>query len=456
MQDPAKDIHQTDSISKTFWRFALPSVAAMVVSGIYQVIDGFFVGHYIGAAGLAGINMAWPILGAVMGLGIMLGMGGGSLMSIYRGEQDASKVMLTLSSTLWLVIGFGIVAMLFLHSSSQYLLYLQGAKGEVLVLAEQYIAVYSYGAIITLGAGALPMLVRNDDSPHIATGLLVVGAVLNIVLDYLFIGVANMGLAGAAIATVIAQSVVAILGLLYFLLGYGNTKIKFGHVCPTLAIKAVRLGSSSLFMFMYYSLVIALHNKQLMLYASPVHVAAFAIIGYIATLYYLLAEGVASGLQPPVSYYFGAQQYDKVVATVKLAVKVIVATGIGVVALVNLFPVAIISFFSQGDAELLKVTSEGMRLHLFGLYLDGFLFLATVYFMAVGQGGKAVGISVANIVAQLPFLYLLPQWYGVNGVWLAVPISNLILVMIVAPVLIADLSRMGRQSFSGELKSEAA
>lgn len=430
------------SVSKTYWSFAIPSIFAMLVNGLYQVVDGIFVGHYLGSEGLAAINMAIPILAALAGFGIMIGMGGGSLMSQYRGEQSSTQEKSALAASIWLIGLFSLLAMLVLTLFSDLFLLLQGAVGQVLLFAQDYLQVFSYGVLMTIASAALPMLVRNDNSPTFSTLLIVIGALLNIILDYLLIAVWQLGLQGVAIATVISQSIVVIIALAYFVSGYSQCKIKLSASSFKNMYRATHLGASSLFMFFYFGFVIAVHNKLFISYGSTVHVAAFAIVGYVATLYYLMAEGIASGLQPPVSYYFGAKQYDKIVATLTLACKVILISGITTVIVLNLFPNVLIELFSQGEEQLTKAATTGIRLHLFALFLDGFLFLVTIYYMAVGQANKALWVSMGNMLVQLPFLYFLPIWLGVNGVWLAVPISNVLLTLIVAPVLWKDLKRL--------------
>ena len=446
MQEINPTIAPQESIARTFWRYAIPSIAAMLVSGLYQIIDGIFVGHYVGYEGLAAINTAWPVIGVIAGLGIMLGMGAGSLVSIYRGEGNSPLAQRTLTTSLWLITIFACLVMLFITLFGTQLLILQGAVGNTLALSQDYINVFVWGGGVTIAAAALPMLIRNDDSPNIATALMIIGAVMNIVLDYLFIGVFGFGLAGAAIATVISQLTVTLIGLGYFCSAHTSIKLRPNMLAGSiaLAIRIIKLGASSLIMFLYFSFVVAIHNKLFMLYGSAIEVGAFAIIGYIATLYYLVAEGIAGGAQPPISYYLGSQQHARIKATVMLALKTILISGVSVVVLLNSFPDTFISLFSNNDAALLVATENGLRLHLFALFLDGFIFLASVYFMAVDQGGKALMISLGNMLIQIPFLYFLPQWFGIDGIWLSLPISNVALTLIVAPLLWQDINRHNR------------
>ncbi|ELR66670.1 Multi antimicrobial extrusion protein [Photobacterium marinum] len=441
MADTITEINESNSTSRTFWRYAIPSVAAMLVNGLYQVIDGIFVGHYIGFEGLAGINIAWPVIGLVAGLGILVGMGSGSLISIYRGEGKNNQAQQTLSTGFGVIILAGLMVMMLLAMLAPTLLIAQGATGTTLQMGSAYISVFTWGAIFTIAAGALPMLIRNDNSPNFSTALLMLGAVINIVLDYLFIAHMNMGLKGAAIATVISQSIITIIAVGYFFSAKSELRLCLGKLTfsSSLAARSIELGTSSLFMYCYFSFILAIHNKLFMTYGSPVHVGAFAIVGYLMTMHYLLSEGIASGMQPPVSYYFGAGQKEKIRATLLLAIKVVVISGIAAVVFLNLYPETLISLFSNGDPQLAAETENGLRLHLFSMFLDGFIALSSVYFMAVNQGGKALAISAGNMLVQLPFLYLLPQWIGVDGIWLSVPLSNIVLFLFVAPLIWREL-----------------
>ena len=442
MNNSEQNIMSNEPIAKVFWRFAIPSVTAMVVNGLYQIVDGMFVGHYIGYQGLAGVNLAWPLIGIIAGMGMMIGMGGGSLISISRGEANYEKSRLTVSTSLWLSAFLGILISIVVYFFGVDVLQLQGAENEVLRLGAEYVSVFSWGAIFTVVSAALPMLIRNDNSPNTATAIMAIGALINIALDYLFIGVWGLELKGAAIATLLSQSIVIIIALKYFFSKYAQTRLKLSgcYFDCKVAIRSITLGSSSLLMFFYFSFISAIHNKLLLHYGTPVHVGAFAVIVYIGVIYYLTAEGIANGMQPLASYFFGSTQGDKVISVLTIAIKSVVTLGIVVVIVLYMFPDFIVGFFSQGEPNLLEAAVHGMKIHLLGLALDGFIFVASVYFVSVDQGGKALAISVCNMMIQLPFLYFLPNWFGIDGIWLSVPLSNLVLSLIIIPILWRDVS----------------
>lgn len=189
-----------------------------------------------------------------------------------------------------------------------------------------------------------------------------------------------------------------------------------------------------------------------MTYGDSTQLAAFAIVGYLASCYYFFAEGLVSGLQPPVSYYLGAKQPKRIIDTVKLALSVTLGSGVVLVILLNLFPGIFIGIFTSGNDALVEAAKTGVRLHLFALFLDGFLFMASVYFVAVGKSAQALFVSLGNMLVQFPFLFVLPKFLGIEGVWLAVPLSNIVFTCVVLPMLwvnLKGLMKMHRQAVKG-------
>lgn len=446
-QDKTHPDKKYDNVQRTFWRYALPSITALLVSGLYEIIDGIFVGQYIGYEGLAAINVAWPIIFVVVGIGFLIGIGSGSLISIHRGKQQPLEAQAILNTSVTLVLLFSLLCtglMLWLDTP---LLQLQNASGNPLSMALEYTEVFAIGSAITLLATALPMMIRNDDSPFVATGLLLMGAVLNILLDYLFMVQLGWGIRGAALATLSAQACVTLGALLYFTRFSNGLRFSRQLFSPCIRTcgRILLLGSSTFVMYLYASFDVALHNRLFMEYGNELIVGAYAIVGYLMMLFYLLSEGISDGMQPPVSYYFGSNRPRHMRSTVKLAVALIMAIGLGWTLFLSLMPAPVVSLFSDGNAALQDTASEGIRLHLFALALDGLIVLAAVYFTAVDQGRKALIISVSNIAIQLPFLLILPMFLGITGIWLALPVSTAVLFLVVAPMLWYDLRKRVRQ-----------
>ncbi|MBY8201417.1 MATE family efflux transporter [Vibrio fluvialis] len=436
------------SIYRQFLRYAIPTVAAMLVNGLYQVVDGIFIGHYVGAEGLAGINVAWPVIGTILGMGMLVGVGTGALASIKQGEKDlhsAKRILAT--GLLTLVMLAPIVATILWFFADDFLRW-QGAQGRTFELGMQYLQILIIGCVFTLGSIAMPFLLRNDDSPNLATLLMVVGALCNIVLDYVLIAWLQWELTGAAIATAISQLIVTGLGFSYFF--SKRAKLRLTRACLAMEWrylpKIFAIGVSSFFMYAYGSTMVALHNSLIIQYGNAVMVGAYAILGYIVTVYYLTVEGIANGMQPLASFNHGARQYDNIRRLLKVAMSIAVLGGVVFVLMINLFPEQVIGIFNSNDPRLMEGAVFALKLHMFALFLDGFLVVSAAYYQATNHGGKAMFVTVGNMMVQLPFLYILPKLYGITGVWIAFPLSNIALSCVVGVMLWRDVSRLGKTS----------
>lgn len=430
-------------VVRQFWRYTIPTVAAMLVNGLYQVVDGIFIGRYVGADGLAGINVAWPLIGTILGLGMLVGVGTGALVSIRQGEKQTHQAKQILVTGLILLAAMAPVIAVLMHFLADDFLRLQGATGRVFELGWQYVSILIYSCVFSLGSIAVPFLLRNDNSPNLATILMVIGALLNIVFDYLFIAWFRWELQGAALATAIAQMIVTLLGVGYFFSSRATLRLEKRDLkIQWLVIPQIfSIGTSSFFMYAYGSMMVALHNGLFASYGSPILIGAYAILGYIVTVYYLTAEGVANGMQPLVSYNHGSGNQQNIRILLKVAMSTSVLLGIGFIAVLNLFPYPFVSIFNSEDQALLDGAVMGIRLHMFALFLDGFLVVAAAYYQAINKGSKAMFVTIGNMLIQLPFLYIMPKIWGVAGIWLAFPLSNIALSLVVGWMLWKDVKR---------------
>ncbi|WP_322803053.1 MATE family efflux transporter [Vibrio alfacsensis] len=437
-----------NSIYKQFWKYTIPTVAAMLVNGLYQVVDGIFIGRYVGADGLAGINISWPIIGSILGIGMMVGVGTGALSSIKQGEKDSDGAKRILSTGLLLLVALMPMVATILYFFADDFIRWQGAEGRVYDLGLQYLHVLSVACVFSLGSIAVPFLLRNDDSPNLATILMVIGAIINIVLDYVFIALLDWELTGAAIATALAQMVVTILGVGYFFTSKAKMRLTFSDLKMQFDVipKIVTIGTSSFFMYAYGAMMVAFHNSLFAQHGSALLIGAYAILGYIVTVYYLIAEGIANGMQPLVSYNHGARNQDNIRKLLKIAMGTSVLGGVAFVILMNIFPYEFVSVFNSSDQELIDSAVLGIRLHMFALFLDGFLVVAAAYYQSVNKGSKAMFVTIGNMLVQLPFLFIMPKLLGVTGIWIAFPLSNIALSLVVFTMLWRDIKKLMNQS----------
>lgn len=438
------------SIYQQFWRYAIPTIAAMLVNGLYQVVDGIFIGQYMGGEGLAGINVAWPVISVILGLGMMVGVGTGALASIKQGENDLAGAKQALATGMMALLALSPIVAIALWQFADDMILLQGAQGRMYELAMQYLDILIVGGVFALGSIAVPFLLRNDDSPNMATLLMVLGAVINIALDYWFIALLGWELTGAALATAIAQAVVTVLGIGYFFssrakmrLTLKDFKFQF-HLLP----KIFSIGLASFFMYAYGSFMVAIHNALFAEYGSVTLVGAYAILGYIVAFYYLIAEGIANAMQPLLSYNYGARREDNMRKLFNVAMLSSVLGGAAFIGLLNLFPYQAVSVFNSSEPQLIEHTVMGIRLHLFSMFLDGFIVVAAAYYQAISYSRKALFVTLGNMLIQLPFLYVMPKLWGVTGVWIAYPLSNVALSVVVGVMIWRDIRKLQTSGYT--------
>lgn len=419
-------------IIKLFASYVIPTVIAMFISGTYQVVDGFFVGNFIGVAGLAAVNIGWSYITLLLGFGFLVGVGIGSLYSIAKGEDDDAKARKILGQALFLQFVPGFLIGLILYFLAPWLVYSLGVVGESAEMAIIFIRTFSFAAPFVIGSLAMPFIVRNVGTPLRATGYIAAGVVVNILLSFLLISYFRVGIVGAALASIGGEIVAMTFGG-YYILKQSQEKLVWSDFKPDFKlIGAILLtGSSAFFTFIYIGFIMALHHKVLVQYGGTVAVSAYTIAGYLLTIYYFAVEGVANGAQPLISRFYGEERIRSTRYVTRLMVYVGLGLGIIITALLLLFPEFFTSWFTS-DPELQTVTAYALRLHLAVLFLDGLFVTATMFFQAIGEGQKALVISIGNLVLQVPFLFILPKYWGLDGVWLTMPIATVILAVPVA------------------------
>ncbi|MDC0612074.1 MATE family efflux transporter [Vibrio sp.] len=429
---------------KSFFRYMILTVAAMLVSGLYQIIDGAFIGHYVGSNGLGAINTVWSILSLIIGIGLMIGVGTGAVASIFRGQKNHYKATSTLANGFILIGLFSVVGALLLHFTFPTLVSLQTSDKDVIKLSHKYLNVIIWCLPFLIGSTAIPFFIRNDGKPVIATLLMLFGAAINIVLDYLLIGYFHMNMQGAAIATVIAQSVTSILGSLYFYSDRATLRLHFRDIkfSLTITLRIVAIGLSSLFMYLYWGVMVGLHNSQFSWYGGTTALGAYAVLGYFVTFYYLTIEGVANSLQPLASFHYGEEKLAPIRELLKISLCIVMLLGGTLYLLLYLFPGPLLSVFTGSDDNLFDVASQGAKIHLFALAFDGFLVVSAAFYQSVHCAKKAIAITIGNIIVQPPLLWLLPKWFALDGVWLAYPLSNIMLSLFVGALLLRDIPKI--------------
>ncbi len=422
----------TAPLSRLFWRYVTPTVAAMLITGIYVTIDGIFVGHVLGQDGMAGLMLAYPICAVLYAVGALIGMGASSLVSFYLGQGNPAKarhivgnalVMVLLASALLSFIGI---------RYGEPMLAWMGAEGEIFTAGLSYLQAYAWLGVFAVLSMAFSSLLRNDGRPGFVTIIMVVGGLLNVLLDYLLMVVFPFGLAGVATATMLSQAVTGLACLWHFFTPRSQLRISWNTLRPDLRLmgETVRLGISSFLMYLYLSVVLALHNKALLAVGTSLHVAAYGVISYTEAFFYLVFEGIAMGIQPIASFNAGAGHWRRVLRIRNLALGVTLGIALCAMFPLYLWPEAAVYLFAGDNATLLPVASLGIWLYFWGLPMEGLLLVGATYFQAINRARIASLLTGGKLVLIGCFLWGFSTLWGVPGVWLALPTCSSLLVLV--------------------------
>ena len=416
-----------DSVGKLLFNFSLPAIVGMLVGALYNIVDRIFVGNGVGTLGITGITVCFPIMVIFMAFGMLVAIGGVSLFSIKMGEKrrDQAETILGNSFLLTILILFTLAfTFRILHVP---ILKLFGASREALPYASDYLRIILIGVPIQGISMGMNNFIRAEGRPAIAMGTQLIGALLNIALDPLFIFVLDMGVSGAALATVLAQSVSAMWVLHYFFMGRSLTKIhrQSMKIDVSLVKQIFAIGMAPFAMQIAASAIVTIFNRSLLVYGGNTAISAFGIIHSITMLLLMPIIGISQGVQPIIGYNYGARNTDRVKRALLLAVSAatfIVTAGF---ILTRIFPVEIISLFNKKDDELIRIGTQGIRVFLLLLPLVGFQITCSNYFQAVGKGKKSLFLSMSRqVLVLIPALLILPRFFGLEGIWMASPVSD--------------------------------
>lgn len=422
----------TAPLSRLFWRYVTPTVAAMLITGIYVTIDGIFVGHVLGQDGMAGLMLAYPICAVLYAVGALIGMGASSLVSFYLGQGNPAKARHIVGNALVMVLlASALLSFIGIRYGKPMLAWM-GAEGEIFTAGLSYLQAYAWLGVFAVLSMAFSSLLRNDGRPGFVTLIMVVGGLLNVLLDYLLMVVFPFGLAGVATATMLSQAVTGLACLWHFFTPRSQLRISWDTLRPDLRLmgETVRLGISSFLMYLYLSVVLALHNKALLAVGTSLHVAAYGVISYTEAFFYLVFEGIAMGIQPIASFNAGAGHWRRVLRIRNLALGVTLGIALCAMFPLYLWPEAAVYLFAGDNVTLLPVASLGIWLYFWGLPMEGLLLVGATYFQAINRARIASLLTGGKLVLIGGFLWGFSTLWGVPGVWLALPTCSSLLVLV--------------------------
>lgn len=415
-----------ERVGRLLFRLSMPSIIAMMVQALYNVVDTIFVGHGVGTLGIGAIAVVFPMHMLIMASSQTIGIGGASRISRRMGAGDFEGAAFTYGNMLILAEILGVLVLILGLLLMVPLLRFFGATEEILPYAKDYFRIIFLAAPVLTLAIINSGTARAEGNAKVAMMTMLCGSVLNIILDPIFIFWLDMGIQGAALATLISISVTSGLFLLYFIRGRSEIPVGFRYLRLNLNIirEILAVGSSSFAMAGAMSFTMALVYNTLRSLGGSVEIAAFGIIHRMLSFIFMPVMGITHGLQPIVGFNYGAQQFHRVKQGIKLAgisATTISTTGFLVMVL---FPEVIMTVFTR-DPALLKIGREALVYCIFGLPLAGMQIIGGGLFQALGKAAHALVLTLSRqVLILIPLMLVLPHFIGIKGVWLSFPAAD--------------------------------
>jgi putative MATE family efflux protein len=442
----ATDRIGTERIGKLLLDFSIPAIIGMLVNAIYNIVDRIYVGQGVDPLGIAGITVAMPLMLILMASSMLIGIGANSLFAIRLGEgrrDEVEKIMGHAFALLFLVPG--VVILFSLIFMDRILIDILGASEAVFPYARTYLRIILYGGVFSAMGPGINHFIRSDGHPRTSMFTQIVGALINIILDPLFIFVFGWGIAGAAWATIISQFVSFVWVMYYFNSRWTRLRFRLGDMKLELRLsfKIIAIGFAPFAMQTAIGLVNILLNRSLFVYGGDVAVTAMGIVYSIMVIIFMPLQGINMGAQPIIGYNYGAKNYDRVKRTFKLAaLSATIFVSLGYI-LIQLFPGFFISVFRDEEGPLMDMGIKAIRICTIFLPVLGFQMLSSNFFQAIGKPLQGTVLSLSRqILFYIPLLLVLPRFFGINGVFAAMPAADFCAVILSSVFIIRQFSRL--------------
>lgn len=441
-----------DRIGRLLLKLSLPAFFGMFVITLYNVVDTIFVGHYVGPLGIAGLSIVFPVQILSMGIGLMTGMGGASLVSRLIGASNISRAEHALGNAITSTIVLSAIIMIVGLSNTDLWLRLMGASETILPYARDYMEIILIGMFFQTFAMAINNLIRAEGNARVSMVGMIIGAVANIILDAIFIIPLGMGVKGAAIATVIAQ----LISVMYFMSYYYSGKSFLKFHSRNLAIEwtilraILAIGIASFAMTVAGSLSAIIVNRTLVAYGGDLAVSAFGIIHRIMMFAIMPGIVIGQGLQPILGFNYGAKRFDRALKVIKIAIAVATSCCIVVFMFLYFIPEPFIHIFTA-DSELVALGSYAAKRVFLLLYLIGFFMVSSTVFQSIGKAVPSFITAIARpALFLIPLILILPQYWQLDGVFLAFPITDALTFILALILLIPQIRKFRIMEMSGK------
>ncbi len=407
-------------------RYSVPAAISLLITAIYNIVDRIFVGNFCGTSALAGLSVCFPLSFLMMAVALTCSAGGASLFSLFHGSGETKDMSRSFGNSYLMVVVFELVLTVLLLLLTDPILQLFGVTETCYVYAVEYYRIVALGCIFQGISQVCCDFVRVSGKPVMGMCVTGIGAVTNIILDFLFVVVFDMGVQGAAVATVIGQFCSAAFGSV--LIFSGRTLVKITgdifRIRTGLAARIISCGFSLFIAQVAMGLISLVYNGQLGKYGGDTAISVYAVVSSVMTFVIMPASGISQGIQPILGNNYGAGKYHRVMETLGKAS--VLSVGITCVIWVGvlLFARQLIFLFGGGE-EMVAIGVSGLRINFVITPILGFVMLATTFFQSLGKPAPSILITAfRQIIFLIPFIYILPVFLGINGIFWAQPISD--------------------------------
>ncbi len=426
-QSPASS-HElaTEDIRKLIWKYSLPAMVGTVVMSLYNIVDRIFIGQGVGPLAISGLSLAFPFMIILMAFGMLIGAGSASRISITLGENDKDKAEKILGNAVVLTFIISGAAIILSLIFMKDLLFMFGGTANTIQYASDYMIIIIPGGIFTALYFGLNNILRASGNPKSAMFNILLGAIVNIILDPIFIFVFDWGIQGAAIATVISYFIGTLNVASHFI--YRDSQLRFHtrnfKLQKDIVYSILSIGMSPFSMQIGTSLVVILINGTLLKYGGDLAIGAYGIINSVNMMVVMFIIGLNQGTQPIIGYNYGARNFPRMFTTLKTAAFIgTIFTTVGFV-MGMFFPKPIVSVFTS-DLELQQISAVALRISVIMFPIIGFQVVVSNFFQSIGKAKLSIFLSLTRqFIFFIPALFILPPFFGLEGTWAVMPLSD--------------------------------
>ena len=432
----------TAPVHKLLWKYALPAIIAMTATSLYNIVDSIYIGHGCGALALGALTVAKPFMDICAAFGSLVGVGASSLLAIYLGEKDYDRANRVLGNVIVMNIILSSLVMVLGLIWLDPILFAFGASEDTLLYAHEYMEIILYGNILTHIYFGLNAMLRSAGHPRFSMAATIVAVTVNIILDPIFIFGLDMGVRGAALATVISQAVAVVWQLTKFMDKGELVRFHRGiwRLNKHITFRALAIGMSPFLYNIAHCFVVIIINNQLKAFGGDMAIASYGVINRLTFVFAMIVMGLNQGMQPIAGYNYGAKHYDRMLKSFYLTC--LYATGVMAIVFIlgECFPELITKMFTH-DPLLIDLTVRPMRIICSTMLIIGFQMVTGNLFTSIGKAGKAIFLSLTRqVIYLIPFALMLPRVFmdPLDGVWWSIPVSDTLSAVTAVIVLLAS------------------